>query len=377
MVTEEIGLNDYLIDQGYDVIETDLGEYIIQLKQETPSHIVVPAMHLSKESVAKTFKEKHQHLNAQRPLETPREMLDEVRALMREQFKKADVGITGANFLIADKGTGVIISNEGNADLCQINAKTHIVVTGIEKVVPSIKDVTPVLRLLARSATGQDTTTYVTLSSGPQHNHNIEGPQNYHVVLIDNGRSDMLKTQMREMLRCIRCGACINHCPVYHAVGGQSYGSMYMGPMGAVLTPSLFGPNAVPDLPNASTFCGRCEQVCPMSIPLPELMRDYRSIQFNEKYNSWLSRISIKAWARLAKKPKLYAVGTNLMASTLTRLNKLMGHKGYFKHLLGAKGWTQWRNFPSPTGKTFQASYQSQKSKDIASHEHIQKKHFE
>lgn len=361
MVTEEIGLNDYLIKHGYDVLETDLGEYIIQQKQETPSHIVVPALHLDKESVAKTFKEKHTHLNADRPLETPRQMLDEVRALMREQFNKADVGITGANFLIADTGSGVIVSNEGNADLCQINADTHIVITGIEKVVPSISDVNPLLRLLARSATGQDTTTYVTISSGIE--PKFIKPKNYHVILVDNGRSDMLKTEMRAMLRCIRCGACINHCPVYHAIGGQAYGSMYMGPMGAVLTPSLFGPNAVPDLPNASTFCGRCEQVCPMKIPLPDLMRDYRSIQFHEKYQSFISRTSIKAWAWLAKKPALYASVTNMMARTLKLLNKLVGNKGYFKHLLGATGWTKFRNFPAPMGKTFQSSYKKQKKK--------------
>jgi L-lactate dehydrogenase complex protein LldF len=363
MVTEEIDLNDFLIAQGYDVLETDLGEYIIQLKHEPPSHIVVPAMHLSKESVAETFYQQHQHLDPERPLDTPRQMLDEVRALMRQHFQKADVGITGANFIIADTGQGVIVSNEGNADLCQINAKTHIVVTGIEKVAPTVEAVNPVLRLLARSATGQDTTTYVTISSGPASKQTaLDGPENYHVVLVDNGRSDMLKTEMRAMLRCIRCGACINHCPVYHAVGGQSYGSMYMGPMGAVLTPSLFGPNAAPDLPNASTFCGRCEQVCPMKIPLPDLMRDYRAIQFKQKYTSWAARTSIKAWAWLAKKPKLYASITSFMASSLKTLNKITGNKGYFKHLLGAGGWTKFRNFPAPEGETFQSQYRKQKN---------------
>ena len=164
------------------------------------------------------------------------------------------------------------------------------------------------------------------------------------------------------MLRCIRCGACINHCPVYHAIGGHSYDSMYMGPMGAVLTPSLFGPHAAPDLPNASTFCGRCEQVCPMSIPLPALMRDYRAIQFQQKYPSWLARASIKAWAMLAKRPRLYTFVTGLLARCLAILNRCTGNKGFFTYLIGARGWTRYRDFPAPEGKTFQQQYRRQQT---------------
>lgn len=354
MLTEEIGLNKHLEKCGYEVVETDLGEYIIQLRSETPSHIVVPAMHLLKEQIAETFEQNHAQLPKDRDLETAQSMLNEARGILRQKFMTADIGITGANFLIADSGTSVIVSNEGNADLTQTLAKTHIVFAGIDKVVPSFNDAAMVLRLLARSATGQDTTSYITFSTGPRRESDQDGPTAYHIILVDNGRSRMLGSEFQDMLRCIRCGACLNHCPVYHAIGGQAYGSMYTGPMGAVITPSIFGIKQSNQLPNASTFCGRCEQVCPMRIPLPDMMRNYREQEFTQHLGAKTTRLAIKAWAFFAKRPKLYAV---TFATSIRLLGLLTGKKKIMKKMPFAKGWTQFRDFPTPAKSTFQSQW--------------------
>jgi L-lactate dehydrogenase complex protein LldF len=354
MLTEEIGLNAMLEKSGLEVVETDLGEYIIQLRKETPSHIVVPAMHLLKDQVADTFHQQHSELDEERDLSTPEAMLNEARHQLRKKFPTADIGITGANFLIAQTGTGIIVTNEGNANLTQNLAKTHLVFAGIDKVVPTFDDAAKVLRLLARSATGQDTTSYVTCYTGPRHDEDLDGPQEFHIILVDNGRSNMLGSEFQDMLRCIRCGACLNHCPVYHSIGGQAYGSMYTGPMGAVITPSIFGIKNSKALPNASTFCGKCEEVCPMRIPLPSMMRGYREQEFTQHLNSFQSRFGIKAWAFLAKRPTLYSFVTS---TAIRFLKALGGKKKYFKKLPLASGWTQYRDFPAPEGKSFQAQW--------------------
>ena len=207
-------------------------------------------------------------------------MLAEARGVLREKFLAADVGITGANFLVAETGSSIIVTNEGNGDLTQTLPKAHIVLASIEKLVPTLEDAAQMLRVLARSATGQEMSVYTTVSTGPRRDADPDGPGEYHVVILDNGRSAMLGGEFRDMLRCIRCGACMNHCPVYHAVGGHAYGWVYPGPMGAVLTPSLIGLDKAGNLPNASTFCGRCEEVCPVRIPLPKLMRHWREREF-------------------------------------------------------------------------------------------------
>ncbi|MEO1264206.1 MAG: lactate utilization protein B, partial [Pseudomonadota bacterium] len=253
MLTEEIGLNGYLESQGLEVAETDLGEYIIQIRGETPSHIIAPAVHLNKDQVEADFRAAHTDLPDDRPLEETEQLVAEARAMLRAQFVAADVGITGANFLIAETGTTVIVTNEGNGDLTQNLPKTHVVVASLEKIVPTLEDVSTILRVLARSATGQEISTYTTFSSGPKRNGDVDGPDAFHVVLLDNGRSKLLGTEFAEVLRCIRCGACINHCPVYHAVGGHAYGWVYPGPIGSVLTPSLIGVEESGTLPNAST----------------------------------------------------------------------------------------------------------------------------
>ena len=270
MVAEEIALNDHLEANGITPVETDLGEYIIQLRHEPPSHIIAPAIHLMKEQVADTFRAAHRGLDPARPLDEPRDLCDEARTVLRPRFLAADVGITGANFLIAETGSSIIVTNEGNGDLTQILPRVHIVVTSIEKVVPTLEDAATLLRLLARSATGQEFSSYTTLSTGPRRPGDLDGPEQYHVVLLDNGRTDLLGGEFQDMLRCLRCSACLNHCPVYAAVGGHAYGWVYPGPMGAVLTPALVGLHEAGHLPNASTFCGQLRERLPGQDPAAE-----------------------------------------------------------------------------------------------------------
>ena len=282
MITEEIDLNHYLETDGFEVVETDLGEYIVQLRNERPSHLIAPAIHVLKEQVADCFKQAHDHLPPDRPLNERRELLEEARAVLRNHFLTADVGITGANFLVAETGTSVMVTNEGNGDLTHTLPSVHIVVTSIEKMTPNLNDVTTLLRLLARSATGQEISSYTTFSTGPKRDGDLDGPDEYHVVLLDNGRSEMLGSSFKEALRCIRCSACLNHCPVYEAIGGHAYGWVYQGPIGSVLTPQLIGVKEAGHLPNASSFCGKCEEVCPMNIPLPKMMRYWRDKEFEQ-----------------------------------------------------------------------------------------------
>ena len=237
MISEELGINDHLERHGITPVETDLGEYIIQLRHELPSHIIAPAFHLNREDWEESFRKSHTDLPPDRVFRERRDILTEARTKLREKFLAADVGITGANFLIAETGSSVIVTNEGNGDLTQTLPRVHIVLASIEKMVPTIEDCTSLLRVLARSATGQDFSVYTTFSTGARRPGDLDGPDEYHVVLVDNGRSAMLGTEFQDMLRCIRCAACMNHCPVYGAVGGHAYGWVYPGPMGAVLTP--------------------------------------------------------------------------------------------------------------------------------------------
>jgi L-lactate dehydrogenase complex protein LldF len=355
MIAEEIGLNDFFEENGIEPIETDLGEYIIQLRKEPPSHIIAPAVHVLKHEVAEAFVKKHIDRDPSRPLEEPRALLDEAREELRQKFIDADVGVTGANFLIAETGSSVIVTNEGNGDLTQTIPKAHIVLASLEKVVPTLEDASTILRVLARSATGQEFSVYTTFSTGPRRPEDLDGPGEYHVVLLDNGRSALMGTEYQEMLRCIRCGACMNHCPVYNSVGGHAYGWVYPGPMGAVLTPSLIGIEAAGHLPNASSFCGRCEEVCPMRIPLPKMMRHLREQEFNRGLGSQAVRTGLRFWAFYAKRPRLYHFLTGLKF----RLLGMMGaKKGRFRTLPGAGGWTKYRDFPAPQpGGTFQARW--------------------
>ena len=229
MVGEEVALNEALEAAGFEPIETDLGEYIIQLANEPPSHIIAPAIHKTRDQIADLFHARHAEYGLHERQTEPTALVGEARTVLREKFQSADVGITGANFLVAETGSSVIVTNEGNGDLTNTLPRVHVVTAGIEKVIPTLEDMSTLLRVLARNATGQEASAYTTLSSGPRRAGDLDGPGEYHVVLLDNGRSQMLGNEFHEMLRCIRCGACMNHCPVYHAVGGHAYGWVYVG----------------------------------------------------------------------------------------------------------------------------------------------------
>ncbi|HEX2116796.1 MAG TPA: LutB/LldF family L-lactate oxidation iron-sulfur protein [Alphaproteobacteria bacterium] len=359
MIGEEIAINDHLSANGIVPIETDLGEYIVQIRNEIPSHIIAPAIHLTQHQVEHSFRETHTHLDPARQLAEPRQLLDEARGILRQKFLDADVGITGANFLIAETGSSVIVTNEGNGDLTQLLPKAHIVLASLEKVVPTLEDASTILRVLARSATGQDMSVYTTFSTGPRRPGDLDGPGEYHVILLDNGRSALLGTEFQDILRCIRCGACMNNCPVYASVGGHAYGWVYPGPMGSVLTPALIGVDKAGHLPNASTFCGRCESVCPMRIPLPKMMRHFREQEYERKLSPHTVRAGLALWAFFAKRPALYHRLTRLASSLLGMLGR---RKGSFYNLPLAGGWTATREMPAPHGKTFHAMWRARQA---------------
>ena len=343
--------------------ETDLGEYIIQLRHETPSHILAPAIHVNVQQIAQNFKREHTALDPDRSLDKPETLVSEAREVLRDHFLSADVGITGANFLVAETGTAVIVTNEGNGDLCMTQPRVHIVVCSIEKVVPTLNDTATLLRLLARSAIGQPLSVYTTFVTGPKRRDDADGVDEYHVVLLDNGRSDIIGSERQDMLRCIRCAACMNYCPVYRSIGGHAYGWVYPGPMGAVLTPSFIGIEDAHHLPNASTFCRRCEEVCPMRIPLTRMMRHWREQEFERHLSPTLSRWALKIWATLAKRPHHYRRVSNFAVSLLRRL---AGGRGRVARLLFASGWTSVRDLPAPEGKTFQELWSEEREKRIS-----------
>jgi L-lactate dehydrogenase complex protein LldF len=350
MVSEECALNEALEAAGVQVVETDLGEYILQLAQEPPSHIVAPVLHKTKEEVADLFAEHH---HRPRKTDIP-ELCREAREFLRPHFVSADMGISGGNFLIAETGSVLIVTNEGNGRLATTLPRVHVAITGIEKVVPTLEDAATLLRLLPRSATGQDITNYVSILSGVKGPNDSDGPEHFHIVLLDNGRSKLLGTSLQPMLRCIRCGACMNHCPVYQNIGGHAYGWVYPGPMGSILTPTYVGlENALP-LPNASTLCGKCAEVCPVKIPLPDLLRELRHEQQVRGLRSSTERLGLRVWTWFALRPNLYRLFARLAARGLRGLG---GARGQIRALPGAGGWTDGRDFPAPQGDTFHALY--------------------
>jgi L-lactate dehydrogenase complex protein LldF len=350
MVAEEIGLNHYLEAEGLKVVETDLGEYIIQLRGDTPSHLVGPAVHLTQGEVSDLFQEHHGGARVQ----DGAGLVAEARRVLRERYFEADIGITGANFLVADSGSIVTVTNEGNAELTQGLPRVHLCIAGIEKLVPTMEDAFTLLRLLARSATGQEFSSYTTVMTGPRRAQDLDGPEALHVILLDNSRSEMIGGRFQDMLRCIRCGACMNHCPIYLAAGGHAYGWVYVGPMGSVLTPQFVGIENSYPLPNASTFCGRCEEVCPVRIPLPNLMRFWRDEQFKRQLLPPTARYGLRFWAFFARHPWLYRLGTRIAMASLGRLGR---GRGRFSKLPLAGGWTGSRDMPAPEGATFMAEW--------------------
>jgi L-lactate dehydrogenase complex protein LldF len=358
MISEEIDLNHALDAKGFTPVETDLGEYLMQLRNERPSHIIAPAVHLTRKEVEADFRRVHTWLPADRDLTEVPTLVEEARQVLRRKYFEADVGVTGANFLVAETGTSIIVTNEGNGDLTQTLPKVHIVLASIEKIVPTLEDAATILRVLARSATGQDFSNYTTFSTGPRRDGDPDGPLEYHVVILDNGRSNVLGTEFQDMLRCIRCGACLNHCPVYQSIGGHAYGSVYPGPIGAVVTPALIGIEKAKHLPNASTFCGRCEEVCPMRIPLPKLMRHWREKEFERHLTPTAVRGGLKIWSFFARRPRFYHLATGVAARLLSLAG---GRAGRFRSLPLAGGWTAHRDFPAPQGKTFHALWKERR----------------
>ncbi len=350
MIAEEIGLNPFLESHGIAPVETDLGEYIIQLADEPPSHIIAPAIHKTKDQVADLFHEHHRRHGRTRRLDDPGELVDEARQILRRKYIEADVGITGANFLIAETGSAVIVTNEGNGDLTQTLPRRHIVLATPEKIAPTLEDAATLLRVLARSATGQEFSAYTTFSTGPRRPDDLDGPESFHVIILDNGRSRLVGSPFQDMLRCIKCGACLFHCPVYASVGGHAYGSVYQGPMGAVLTPHLIGLPAARHLPDASSLCGRCEAVCPVRIPIPRMLRRLRERSHGEGLAPPSERWAVAAWAWIAQRPRVYRLWSRFLAGVL---RTAAGRSGRLRRLPLSRGWTAGRDFPAPQGETF------------------------
>jgi L-lactate dehydrogenase complex protein LldF len=350
MLGEEIGLPHALAEAGITRIETDLAEHIIQLAGERPSHIIWPAMHKTSEQVSALFKASHRSPHEE---ETIAAMAESARRHLREGMLAADVGISGANFLVADSGAVCTVTNEGNAELSLVPPRVHIVTAGIEKIVPSMGHAVHLLRLLSRSATGAPLSQYTTFYTGPKRAADPDGPEEMHIVLVDNGRTAMRENGLAKMLRCIRCGACMNHCVVFRQVGGHAYGGTYPGPMGAVLTPALDGLAANRDLPQACTLNGKCQEVCPVRIPLPTLLRGWREKSWREGLEPVTLRTGIGTWAWFAGRPRLYRAATAAAIRSL----RAMGRGGWLRRLPFAGAWTEHRDMPKPAAESFMAQY--------------------
>ncbi len=363
MVTEETGLTPYLESAGLTVTETDLGEYIVQQAGEPPSHIVGPALHKSVDEVRELFLRKHDL--GERALDGPPELVAEARTVLRDTFLQADVGIIGANALIAESGHSMLVTNEGNGDLVANLPAVRIVCTTIDRVVPRAEDATAMLRLLVRSATGQSVTAYTSFYGGSRREEEQDGPTETHVILLDNHRGEMLEGPFRDMLHCIRCGNCLTHCPIYVAAGGHAYGWVYPGPMGSVLTPLLTSLEASSALPNACTACGRCAEICPADIPLPDLLRDLREEESQQRLNPRRWRLGIRWHARLLRFPRLYHGLSRIAIAALHRLGR---RRGAFQSLWLAEGWTGQRDFPAPqSSTTFMQEYRQQSRQSLHS----------
>jgi L-lactate dehydrogenase complex protein LldF len=347
MTTEEIHLNRFLEQQSIEVIETDFGEYIIQAAGQRPSHLVAPALHLRTPEVADILSR-----DAGRPLPADAQSLTAyARQRLRVAFAAADVGITGVNFAVAETGTIVLVSNEGNARLTTSLPRIHIAVMGIEKVIPRLDDLPVFLKVLARAATGQTLSVYTSLVTGARRADELDGPEAFHLVLLDNGRSRILAGPLRESLFCIRCGACLNACPVYRNIGGHAYGGVYAGPIGAVLTPLYDGLAVNRHLPHASSLCGACQAACPVKIAIPDLLVRLRGDLHDSAGTAGrMESLAYKVWARSMSSPRVYRMATWLATRTMGRLRK----SGWLKRLpAGLHGWTRTRDFPTPAPERF------------------------
>ena len=353
MVSEEIHINRHLIDAGLDVVETDLGEYIIQLAGETPSHIIIPAIHKNRQQIKELFT-----ADGATDLTTETKVLaGYARRRLREKFLQADVGITGCNFGIAESGTVVLFTNEGNADMVANLPKTHIVLMGMERVLPSFADLEVIANLLPRSATGQKITTYMSMITGPRRIGELDGAQELHVIILDNGRSRQLgDPDFQEVLHCIRCGACLNVCPVYRHIGGHAYGSIYPGPIGAVLSPLLNDGEQYADLPFASSLCGACSEACPVKIPLHDMLVKLRQRKVSKGHSPALERIMFKGFKTVFGNHRRY----RLMMRTGRTMQKPLVKEDHITSTFGPLSkWTATRHAPSMAKKSFRDQWQS------------------
>jgi L-lactate dehydrogenase complex protein LldF len=351
MVSEESALDHAIEAAGLTVVETDLGEYILQINDyEPPSHLIGPALHKSKEEVAELFHKKHGT-----PLKDGiEELCLEARGVLRGHYLSADMGISGGNFFVAETGSVVLVTNEGNATLTTTLPRVHVAISGIEKIVPTLEDVATLMRLLPRSATGQSISNYVDVLTGSKGEGEFHGAEHMYFIVVDSGRTGVLGSDVKEALRCIRCGACMNHCPVYQNIGGHSYGWVYPGPIGSILTPMYVGLENALDLPHASTSCNQCGVVCPVKIPLPDLQRKLREHEFERRLRPWHERAGLKLWSWFALRPALYALVSGWGVWMLKRMG---GSRGMIRKLPLGGGWTDQRDMPAPAGRTFRELY--------------------
>lgn len=346
MVSEEMGLNDELEADGIEVIETDLGEYIIQLAKEAPYHIIAPAVHKTKNQVAELLAEYDEDLTR----EDAESLTRRARERLRSAFRRADMSITGVNFAVAESGSIVLVTNEGNGRMATTVPRAHIAVMGMEKVVPSVADLGTLLRILIRSATGQRISAYVTMVNGPRLEEDEDGPEEFHLVIVNNGRDKLLRDDsLRESLNCIRCGACMNACPVYRKVGGHAYGWVYPGPIGAIISPVLTGLSDSVDLPNASTLCGACHEACPVKINIPRMLLELRAkaVEGTDENSTATAkeRVLWKVWRWGMMGHRRYAALTRTGRALLLPFAR----RGWISRAPGPlSGWTDTRDFPMP-----------------------------
>jgi len=361
MLSEEMALNSRLEESGVEPVETDLGEFIVQLAGETPFHIIAPAIHKSKEDVSELFRDK---LNV--PLyEDIGDLTREARAQLRQKFLAAGMGITGANFMVAETGTVALVTNEGNGRMCTSMPKVHVAIAGMERIVPSMEDLGTFLRLLIRSATGQMISSYVTTVTGPRKAADEDGPEEFHLVIVDNGRSRLLADpELREALYCLRCGACLNACPVYKKVGGHAYGWVYPGPIGAVVSPMLTNLSDAKDLPFASTLCGACREACPVNIDLPRMLLYMRKeLTQGETYPEHKSRSTVEAAAMKGWRASVSSGLMMRLANAFGRFAQLpIARRGRINRLPPPlSGWTRARSFPALASKPFRTRWRKRR----------------
>ncbi len=366
MTSEEIGLNERFEEMGIEPVETDLGEYIVQMAGEAPFHIIAPAIHKTREDIGKLFAEK---LDIEYE-DNPEKLTKIAREKLREKFCTADMGVTGVNFGVAETGTVVVVENEGNGRFSSSMPPVYVALMGMEKVIPALNDLSTFMTLLPRSATGQKASCYVSFLTGTKNSSEIGGPEEFHLVILDNGRSRILQDpEMRESLFCIRCGACLNTCPIYNKVGGHSYGWVYSGPIGAVITPQYVGLDRAKDLPNASTLCGACRDICPLRINIPHMLLNLRhkiaegptEATKSKPKSKWVEKTVFNLWSMGMKSRHAYGLGHR--AGSIAQ--KLLRGSGVMKGRLPIlSSWTEHRELPHLAPKPFREIWKERLSKN-------------